>query len=683
MPLINFSQFNIKGKDSNTFSRVHISTPQKTLKSFGQLAIVAFIESPEEKEIKDQVKTKIQDLIDLAVNNLYSKSQDNLSQEQNFEKLLQQLNNWLQAEKEFFNKIKDLNLTIINTYQKNIFLSQIGNIGVYFKSNNDLTEISQRNKKIKFSNVISGALEKENNLLVTSKNLFDYFSDKKIIQLFNNQKTKEIIQNIKNLLPETSENENITGIIMDRDEKQKSEKETNHKEMPIQKTEKQVKEKEEKNNQDIKEEKDNKVKKEEKKEEKETEKEHPTKQEKIEKPSPKKIKPSQKKSFQNKIKTSKIKDMPKINIKKTKKPHFIALIVIIICAVLFMASIIVLSNKKAKQAEQEKYNTLIEQIESKKSELTAALISEDQAATGTLEEMRSLLKELPTNTKEQKDAYNTYLSSYKNAYYRIHDITPIESPKLVFEVSSLSENAKAGDLAKIGNNLYVLNSNNNNIYRYNTKNQQSLTINSSSTNVGLLTEISKMDNDNLIGFTGNKVATFNIVDNILEPLTLETEHQQNIEKIIAYNNKIYTLEPLNNQIYKYSKSIDSFSKETPWIKDSTNIENGYDFTIDGSIYVLLKAGNIIKLYTGEKADFNNPQFSPPISLQAKIKTNYDMSYIYILDPPSKRLIKLSKQGNIIEQYASHNFGEIKDFVISDNENTVWILSDDKIYEIEI
>src|SRR6056297_2755884 len=173
MPLINFSQLHIKGKDSNTFSRVHISTPQKTLKSFGQLAIVAFIESPEEKEIKDQVKPKIQDLIELAVNNLYSKSQDNLSQEQNFEKLLQQLNNWLQAEKEFFNKIKDLNLTIINTYQKNIFLSQIGNIGVYFKSNNDLTEISQRNKKIKFSNVISGALEKENNLLVTSKNLFD------------------------------------------------------------------------------------------------------------------------------------------------------------------------------------------------------------------------------------------------------------------------------------------------------------------------------------------------------------------------------------------------------------------------------------------------------------------------------------------------------------------------------
>ncbi len=709
MALINFSKFNIKGSDSDIYSKIHISTPKKTLKRFGKLGLIINSELPQNKDSKQEIKDKFQELIDLAVNKFYNNKKSGANQEKEFEKLLQQINNWLQSKKKILNKLKDFNVTVINAREEKLIFSQIGDIGIYLQSSSPkLTEISQKNKDKKFSDIVNGALKKDNKLLITSKNIFDHFSFKKITQLIKKNSPEKAIEKIKDLLPESAKNENFIGGILKltnstnssnkkdkpKKDKSKEEKEEKTKEKVKNKDKKKLKKDNQKEPKKTKEKDKNKSskkgdkkkdkkgkksKKEDKKDDKENKEDNNPKQKKTK---PSSIKPSEK-SSNNKINPKKIEKMSKRKFKKTKKSHLIALIVVILFAGLFTVSMIIVSNKRTAQKEQKQYTTLVNKIENKKAELTSALIAEESNVKIKLSEMKDLLEQLPKDSEKHKQVYNDYYSSYKSAFNKLYNITSIKSPRILTNLTDVNKKINTKDLAKIGNNLYILSAKNNYIYRYNLENNTPTVVNETSKNVSLLNEITKLDSDNLLGENNNNLASFNIVDKKLEPLTIQSEHEQKIKDVIAYNNRIYTLEPNNNQIYKYSRSIEGFSKEESWIQDDTSIENALSIAIDGSIYVLLKGGNIIKLYTGKKTEFNNPEFNPPISLDTKIATNYDLNYLYLLDPSSKRLIKISKQGNIKKQYTSPQFGEVKDFIISENENKAWILSGSKIFEIDL
>ena len=701
-------------KESNAYSQAYIAEPEKKfLEKFGRLSILInlnFKDKPN-KQTLNWAKTWSQELIDLIKNDFYNPLRPVTDIEKDFEDSLQRINSWLQQEKSqhseiFEESLSDFDVDIVLLKDNDIYFSQTGEINTYFLKDDQLIDlVEEKNKSRKFLNIISGKLENNSLLFFTTKNLFDYFSSGKVTQILDQTSTEKIEAEIKKGLSDKVNRVNLLGLII------------SNKDEFVPPIKKKTKPKAEK-------------------------KEHLSKHEpqpeagsrppltparpasqreagrspkamsgaapraKVEQePVKEKSKPvrpitPQPKKERIPKKLRKIKPiLPDVPIIKTSRLTYFRkslIIILIILGLLFIQSIVILGRQQIKASQNRKYAQTIEELKRKQEELSAALIYQDPLKIKAISnDFNALLNQLFQKTEEQKQTFAFFKDNYTKQMNKFYHLIVLEKPEPLVDLMTIDKDIKAAGLTNIYNDFYIFDSSNNHIYLFNIETKEAEVVNQTSTNVGRLQKLIPLDNDSLIGFDQNQgIASFNTIDKKLAPLKLNRENlPQQIQDINIYGNRLYTLEPNTNQIYKQAKTLDGFGKEEAWIKDETNISDALSFTIDGSIYVMKKTAQIFKFHQGETAEFTLDEIQPVLSIKnpnildpqgnIKIFTNDELKYLYLLDGPSKRLIILSKQGKLIKQFTSEEFSDLKDFIVSRKENKVWLLAGTKIFEIEI
>ncbi len=166
----------------------------------------------------------------------------------------------------------------------------------------------------------------------------------------------------------------------------------------------------------------------------------------------------------------------------------------------------------------------------------------------------------------------------------------------------------------------------------------------------------------------------NKIEEIKEPL-LSNDFNENdfgSEEII-YRSKVYSLNPAAGEIIKERKI---------WGK-SEKLINAKSMAIDGSIWIINKENKIDRYYVGKWQEILELNIFPEIEKPEKIYTSPALSYIYLLEPEKKRLIIIDKAGNIIKQFISEKFDNLKDFIVSENGKTIWLLNSSKVYQINL
>ena len=179
--------------------------------------------------------------------------------------------------------------------------------------------------------------------------------------------------------------------------------------------------------------------------------------------------------------------------------------------------------------------------------------------------------------------------------------------------------------------------------------------------------------------------------NIEKTLLLEnTEKNSIMLDMLSYNKHLYFLLD-NNQIIKYAYLGDlEWGKPESWLKINENDTINLDaksMAIDTSIWILDKSNQIKNYHNGiykKTLELNIfPEFENPV----KIYTSAESLYLYILEPCKNRIIILTKDGKIFKQFQSEKFDNLKDFVISKNEKTIYLLNESLneslIYKIQI
>ncbi|MDA2936208.1 hypothetical protein MYX06_03245, partial [Patescibacteria group bacterium AH-259-L05] len=684
---------------------------KKFLEKFGKLAILISIhfKGVLGNDTLSHAKEWIQNFIDFTSREFYKTLRTGNDIEKEFEDLLQSLNKWISKEKahssELFEKyIDELDIEVIALKNTTVYFAPIGEIKTYLMSGTPEGKLQKlsagKNKSTKFSNLMNGSLEKDNVLLFASPNLFDYFSTKKIIQVFKVQPLKNATDEIKQLLSDDLNRINVLLLaISHRDESliiQSPEDESEH-----------LESKEEKITVEVD-------------KEKEPEEEilptivsRSTRITKIFITTRQKVLTVLTKIFQTIKKLSTQKRSLKLKAPKQVKTHGgvvklrsttprgimwqkTLFIILIISGFLFVISIVILGSQEYKAQQKREYVQTIQNLKKIESELSIALIYEDESNLQTfLTQMKQLLTSLPQKTKEQKQTYELFYTKYSTTLNKFYRITTIDEPDLLIDLGQQYKNINPSGMTNLFNDFYIFDASNNYIYRFNVETASTEMVNNTSTNVGRLEKLVPLDNDILIGYDNNQgIATFNIIDAKLEPIKLAREHDiSEITDFYLYNGRLYLLENAQNQIYKYSKTIDGFGKEEIWVKDGTNIADTLSFTIDGSIYILKKTGEIYKFFRNNRAAFELDDIKPALStadpniitLKGNIKlfTTTDMKYLYLLDGPTNRLIKFLKDGKLIKQFTSPQFNNLIDFIVSRNENIAWLLNGTKIYEIEL
>jgi len=152
----------------------------------------------------------------------------------------------------------------------------------------------------------------------------------------------------------------------------------------------------------------------------------------------------------------------------------------------------------------------------------------------------------------------------------------------------------------------------------------------------------------------------------------------------AYSNKIYVLDAIGNQIWRYTRRRDTFDGAQPYA-NGADLKSGVDMAIDGNVYVLGSDGYITKLFQGDKQDFPiKKEPTKPLVTPTAMYTEAEMSQIYILDKSENRILVYNKDdrtggADYTGQYIFDDLKDIRDFYIDKNTSTLYVLTDKAVY----
>lgn len=174
----------------------------------------------------------------------------------------------------------------------------------------------------------------------------------------------------------------------------------------------------------------------------------------------------------------------------------------------------------------------------------------------------------------------------------------------------------------------------------------------------------------------NNFYSYSFTDKTSSRLSLILPSPARFQSIATFNNNLYLLDVINNQIVKCPK-LESCQS---WLQEKNNLSSASSLAIDGSVFVLYPDNTIVN-FNGDRENVLKPEIKPFSNGFEKIVTDYGFESIYLLDKEQKRIVIIDKKGNLIKQYFSPVFEDIKDVQISPDEKFIYILSEDKIYQI--
>jgi len=377
------------------------------------------------------------------------------------------------------------------------------------------------------------------------------------------------------------------------------------------------------------------------------------------------------------------------------KSKFLLIIFVVIAAMLAW-NVISTDYQKRENDKFEKYSNILSQAENKINEVESIVIY------GDFEMARELLADAKNSALEVKSEYNklddkadTLLRKIQVQFDRVDLVNRISDPKVAVDLSKTKGLKNAGGIIKIGKEYYIFDLSNNSLYQADFENNKADCIQTESgDNAGRFKLSTAMAKTGEIIFLtdSNKIAVFNINKEELNNRNIKfSSAAPNVKSIASYSSYLYLLEPDSNQIYKHTRLANGFGEGKIWIKDpETNIKDAVSLAIDGSIYVLKSDGSVDKYLRGSKiksddnSDFSIDKLGDPISNPTEIYTRSDLNYFYIIEPQKNRIVLFNKiSGKLVRQYTSESFNNLKNIAIDDKEEKMYVLNEDKVFEVGI
>ncbi len=177
---------------------------------------------------------------------------------------------------------------------------------------------------------------------------------------------------------------------------------------------------------------------------------------------------------------------------------------------------------------------------------------------------------------------------------------------------------------------------------------------------------------------------YSLQENELWEIELELPYPDlRFDLLAGFKENLYFLDKNTGEIARYANQ----GKDSPllWLRDGVEREdyNGAaSMVIDGGIWVL-NNNNINRYYAGSLEKTLEVDIFPVLQNPTKIWTSSSHLYLYLLETTKNRMIVLSREGKIIRQFQSKELDSLKDFSVSPDGQTIYLLNGFKIYKIEI
>ena len=162
-----------------------------------------------------------------------------------------------------------------------------------------------------------------------------------------------------------------------------------------------------------------------------------------------------------------------------------------------------------------------------------------------------------------------------------------------------------------------------------------------------------------------------------------SEQVGKIVDFVAYAGNVYVLDGDNNQIWKFPGIEGGLGRAVEYLAKGGEFSSAVSMAIDGSIWVLTDEGKIYKFTQNRRDNFAVTGLDEDFGEPTALYTDEDCDRIYVLDKGKTRVVVIGKDGKYVGQYVWPGIAGVDDFVVSEKEGKILLLSESKIFEIQL
>lgn len=329
-----------------------------------------------------------------------------------------------------------------------------------------------------------------------------------------------------------------------------------------------------------------------------------------------------------------------------------------------------------KIGDQNKFNELVDMINSKKNEAAALiLLNENTQAIKELMEAKSAVSSASDKFPDFNDKLQEVSNDIEKQLSKITKTATIDDPENISELNNFGIKFKPQNIFKFQSQLLITGSEFGLIYKIDLENKKRGFNFFSTIKNDVISTIKSSD---IMAFltTDKKIYIYNPSNKNVADFNFEKTDQQ----IISINKE--TVDVLDRE----KRHITILSKNNLNIIGKIPIDGDVaDFSSDGkNLYTLENNNQIIKFSGKHKNTLIDLNALPlpignknPLSIIANQNNN-----IYVIDKNEKKIINISKNGEFIGQYNINGFDKIIDIFIGENDEA-FILSSDAVFKIKI
>ena len=362
-------------------------------------------------------------------------------------------------------------------------------------------------------------------------------------------------------------------------------------------------------------------------------------------------------------------------------------ILVAIACVLLILFLLNISKTRTSQIQEKDigtYNQTLEMIQSLEDRATSALLYSDiTKAREILEEARTITQSLPTDNEDRNAKQAALLERITTQLNKTKNLSTIAHPLLIADLEIADTAINPKQLLAVQGILYTYSPATNTVFAINPADKSATRISATPGITGFFEQASVSDSGGIVFYHNNHgFIGFDPPRGAYTPVPVDIGDGQ-VDWFLLYQKKLYRFDSARKQLFRHNASGNGFGAGVAWITTTPvpEINQTRDIAIDGAIYLLLPSGNILKYVSGKPEPFIISKVDPWFSSPTRIVTNADMNNIYILDPQSKRLVIISKTGEMVNQYTSDAFDDLRDVVIEEKNKKVYLLNGKKIYGI--
>lgn len=333
--------------------------------------------------------------------------------------------------------------------------------------------------------------------------------------------------------------------------------------------------------------------------------------------------------------------------------------------------------KKNEEIKKDKEFSYFKELQQKFSEAENAMgYSDDKKAENLLKEILQSISQLSVENSSMKSEIDSLREKSKEKLFLINKIEKIESPKVLADIDIKSLEFVPQTLLVSDSKMFLASPISSNLFVFDLRNKNGIVL-KYSRNLDLSDDSSSF----ILFFSAPDKMVMIENEEFKESKIILPEEDASFDLLSSYASNIYFLDQKKNEVIKYLHSSDS-KWDNPKLSFQPK-EKAKWMAIDSYFWMLNENNNIDVYYKGNIEKTIKLDIFPEIKNIAKIKTKAGFPYLYLLEPVNNRLVVIDKNGKLVKQIQSDKFDNLKDFCVSSNGSTVWILNGEQIFEISI